>query len=394
MTEESVGIIPSLVRSWTRVYTFGLTAEIREARRAEIESDLWEHAHDLELGGDASSPFCALHELIRLLAGVPDDLLWRIEQAKSYSMERDSHILSINVSSEAKEMTTITETTLPNRLYQGKVRDTYDLGDGLLLMVATDRTSAFDVVLPTGIPEKGAVLSQISAFWFDKTSHIIPNHFVSLATDRDDLGLSEDLARRTMVVKRADRIDVECIVRGFITGSAWGDYRRTGTVAGIKMPEGLQDGDMFPEPLFTPSTKAEEGHDENITVAQMEDLVGKELTEQLAKASIEVYSYARDYARERGIIIADTKFEFGIIDGEISLIDEVLTPDSSRFWDMDGYAPGKSQPSYDKQFVRDWLDDAGWDHEPPAPPLPDDIVASTQRRYLEAYERLTGNPLS
>ena len=291
-------------------------------------------------------------------------------------------------------MTTIRDTTLPNRLYQGKVRDTYDLGEGLLLMVATDRISAFDVVLPTGIPEKGAVLCQISEFWFNKTAHIIPNHFVSLATDRSDLDLSHEIARRSMVVKRADRIDVECIVRGFITGSAWSEYRRTGTVAGQPMPEGLRDGDMFPEPLFTPSTKAEEGHDENITVTQMEDLVGKELTERLSRASIDVYSTARDYAREKGIIIADTKFEFGIIDGEISLIDEVLTPDSSRFWDMDGYAPGKSQPSYDKQFVRDWLDDAGWDHEPPAPELPGDVVASTAERYLEAYRMLTGNTLS
>ena len=291
-------------------------------------------------------------------------------------------------------MTTIRETTLPNRLYQGKVRDTYDLGDGLLLMVATDRISAFDIVLPTGIPEKGAVLCQISAFWFDKTSGIIPNHYVSLGTERADLDLSDELARRAMVVKRADRIDVECIVRGYITGSAWSEYRRSGTVAGQPMPEGLRDGDMFPEPLFTPSTKAEEGHDENITVAQMEDLVGKELTERLSQASIDIYVSARDYAKEKGIIIADTKFEFGIIEGEISLIDEVLTPDSSRFWDMDGYAPGKSQPSYDKQYVRDWLDEAGWDHEPPAPELPDDVIARTRDRYLEAYRRLTSNPLS
>ena len=295
---------------------------------------------------------------------------------------------------ENTEMTTIRETALPNRLYQGKVRDTYDLGGGLLLMVATDRISAFDVVLPTGIPEKGAVLCQISAFWFDMTKDIIPNHYVSLATDRGDLGLSEDLARRAMVVKRADRIDVECIVRGYITGSAWSEYRRTGTVSGRPMPEGLRDGDMFPEPLFTPSTKAEEGHDENITVSQMEDLVGKELTDRLSQVSIEVYSTARDYAVDKGVIIADTKFEFGIIDDEISLIDEVLTPDSSRFWDMDGYAPGKSQPSYDKQYVRDWLDEAGWDHEPPAPELPDDVVARTRERYLEAYRKLTGASLS
>ena len=278
-------------------------------------------------------------------------------------------------------------------LYRGKVRDTYDLGDGLLLMVATDRISAFDVVLPTGIPEKGAVLCQISAFWFDRTSHIVPNHFVALASDRADLGLSQDLARRAMVVKRADRIDVECIVRGYITGSAWSEYRRSGSVAGVQMPDGLREGDAFPEPLFTPSTKAEEGHDENITVAQMEDMVGKELTAQLSEASIAVYAAARDYALEKGILIADTKFEFGVIDGEVALIDEALTPDSSRFWDMDGYAPGKSQPNYDKQFVRDWLDAAGWDHEPPAPELPQDVVERTRARYLEAFSKLTGNPL-
>ena len=278
-------------------------------------------------------------------------------------------------------------------LYRGKVRDTYDLGDGLLLMVATDRISAFDVVLPTGIPEKGAVLCQISAFWFDRTSHIVPNHFVALATDRADLDLPQDLARRAMVVKRADRIDVECIVRGYITGSAWSEYRRSGNVAGIQMPEGLREGDAFPEPLFTPSTKAEEGHDENITVAQMEDMVGKELTAQLSEASIAVYAAARDYALQKGILIADTKFEFGVIDGEVALIDEALTPDSSRFWDMEGYAPGKSQPNYDKQFVRDWLDAAGWDHEPPAPELPPDVVERTHSRYLEAFSKLTGNPL-
>ena len=290
-------------------------------------------------------------------------------------------------------MTTIQETELPNMLYRGKVRDTYDLGDGLLLMVATDRISAFDVVLPTGIPEKGAVLCQISAFWFDRTSHIVPNHFVALATDRADLDLPQDLARRAMVVKRADRIDVECIVRGYITGSAWSEYRRSGSVAGIPMPEGLREGDAFPEPLFTPSTKAEEGHDENITVAQMEDMVGKELTSQLIDASIAVYAAARDYALEKGILIADTKFEFGVIDGEVALIDEALTPDSSRFWDMEGYAPGKSQPNYDKQFVRDWLDAAGWDHEPPAPELPPNVVERTRARYLEAFSKLTGNPL-
>lgn len=291
-------------------------------------------------------------------------------------------------------MTTITETNLPNLLYKGKVRDTYPLGDNQLLMIATDRTSAFDVVLPTGITDKGAVLCQISAFWFEKTAHIIPNHFVSLATERTDLGIPKDLARRAMVVKNAERIDVECIVRGFITGSAWSEYRRSGTVSGQPMPEGMKEGDKFPEPLFTPTTKAEEGHDEAMTIEEMENMVGKDLTSELARISIAVYEFARDFAMEKGIIIADTKFEFGMIDGELSLIDEVLTPDSSRFWDMDGYAPGKSQPNYDKQFVRDWLDEQGWNHEPPAPTLPADIVERTHQRYLEAYKKLTGSELA
>ncbi|MCH7625723.1 MAG: phosphoribosylaminoimidazolesuccinocarboxamide synthase [Chloroflexi bacterium] len=291
-------------------------------------------------------------------------------------------------------MTTITETTLPNMLHKGKVRDTYDLGDGKLLMVATDRISAFDVVLPTGIPEKGAVLCQISAFWFERTSHLIPNHYIALAADVDGLGISEEIARRSMVVRRAERIDVECVVRGYITGSALSEYRRSGTVSGKTMPSGMVEGDKFPEPLFTPTTKAEVGHDEAITVEQMEEMVGKELTHRLAEVSINIYSFARDLAQTKGIIIADTKFEFGHVDGRLTLIDELLTPDSSRFWDASGYAPGKSQPNYDKQYVRDWLDEQGWDHEPPAPELPDDVVERTHQRYLEAFKTLTERTLA
>ncbi len=290
-------------------------------------------------------------------------------------------------------MTTVRETSLPNLLHRGKVRDTYDLGDGLLLMIATDRTSAFDVVLPTAIPEKGTVLCQISAFWFDKTSQIVPNHLVSLASDYDGLSISEEIARRAMVVKKAERIDVECVVRGYITGSAWSEYRREGTVSGYAMPPGLKEGDKFPEPLFTPTTKAEVGHDENITIAQMEGMVGKEVTERLAQTTVSVYSFARDLALEKDIIIADTKMEFGIIDGELTLIDELLTPDSSRFWNASGYSPGKSQPNFDKQFVRDWLDSQGWDHEPPAPELPSEVVEKTHQRYLEAFQKLTGRSL-
>lgn len=291
-------------------------------------------------------------------------------------------------------MAVVIKTTLPNLLYKGKVRDTYPIGDDKLLMIATDRTSAFDVVLPTGIPEKGAVLCQISAFWFEKTKHLVPNHFISMASADESLGMSEDLARRAMIVKKAERIDVECIVRGFITGSAWSEYRRKGTVSGLKMPEGLREGDMFPEPLFTPTTKAEEGHDEVITIEKMALMIGKELTDTLSELSLTFYKFARDYAMDRGIIIADTKFEFGYINGQLSLIDEVLTPDSSRFWDVEDYEPGKTQSNYDKQFLRDWLDDQGWDHEPPAPELPQDVVEKSRKRYLEAFTRLTGSQLA
>ncbi len=289
-------------------------------------------------------------------------------------------------------MTTITETDLPNRVYTGKVRETYELGEGRLLMVATDRISAYDAVLPSGIPDKGAVLSQLAVFWFERTSHLVPNHLVGFAPDAG-LDVDPEVARRSMVVRRAERIDVECIVRGYITGSAWSEYRRSGTVGGEKMPAGLMEGDRFPEPLFTPTTKADEGHDEPITIAQMEDMVGTEETRLLADKTAEVYEFGRAMAEKRGIVIADTKMEFGVIDGRISLIDELLTPDSSRFWDAEGYAPGHSQPNFDKQFVRDWLDAQGWDHEPPAPELPADIVERTRDRYTEAHRRLTGAEL-
>ena len=300
----------------------------------------------------------------------------------------------------------IIETPIPGRMHRGKVRDTYDLGGGRLLMVATDRISAFDVVLPTGIPDKGLVLNRISAFWFDKTGHIVPNHLICLADSPDAAGylsagngggLSEavpaEVAQQAMVVKRAERIDIECIVRGYITGSAWSEYRRQGTVQGMAMPEGMVEGQPFPEPLFTPTTKAEEGHDENMSRQQVIDMVGADMAARLEDTSKAVYAFAEEYARGKGIILADTKMEFGILDGRLILIDELLTPDSSRFWDAEGYSPGRSQPNYDKQFVRDWLDEQGWDHEPPAPDLPDDVTARTTERYREAYVRLTGESL-
>ena len=292
---------------------------------------------------------------------------------------------------------------MPDRLHRGKVRDTYGLADDHLLMVATDRISAFDVVLPTGITDKGLVLNRISAFWFDKTKHIVPNHFVCLGDSPEAAqyikgssiaGLvSEEIASKSMVVKRAERLDLECVVRGYITGSAWSEYRRQGTVSGLDVGMDLVEGQAFPEPLFTPTTKAEEGHDENMSRQDVLDMVGFDMAHRLEETSISIFKWALDYARERDIILADTKLEFGVIDGQLTLIDELLTPDSSRFWDVQGYAPGKSQPSYDKQFVRDWLDNQGWDHEPPAPELPRDVVAQTAGKYQEAYFKLTGERL-
>ena len=295
------------------------------------------------------------------------------------------------------------ESNMPNILHRGKVRDTYDLGSGRLLMIATDRISAFDVVLPTGITNKGLVLNRISAFWFDLTKDIVPNHFICLGDSPEAAQyiegsniagtVTDQIARQAMVVKQAERLDLECVVRGHIAGSAWSEYRRGGTVSGMDVGNGLLEGQEFPEPLFTPTTKAEEGHDENMSNQAVLDMVGADMARQLEETSKAVFKAAHDFARGKGIILADTKMEFGIIDGQLTLIDELLTPDSSRFWDIVGYSPGKSQPNYDKQFVRDWLDAQGWDREPPAPNLPADVVAKTSERYQEAYYKLTGTKL-
>ena len=295
------------------------------------------------------------------------------------------------------------ETNLPNLLHRGKVRDTYPVDEELLLIVATDRISAFDVVLPDAVSNKGRVLNRISAFWFEKTNHLIPNHFIGLADGpnvKDQYkdssimsAISPEIASQSMIVKKAERIDIECIVRGYITGSAWGEYRRSGTVSGKPMPEGLVEGDSFPTPIFTPTTKAEEGHDVNMSDQEVIDMVGVEMAQKLEKASKEVYAFAQEYAKNRRIILADTKMEFGTLNGGLILIDELLTPDSSRFWDMDGYGPGKSQPNYDKQFVRDYLTEQGWNQEPPAPQLPKEVISKTTERYMEAYYRITGERL-
>lgn len=279
-------------------------------------------------------------------------------------------------------------------LHRGKVRDVYALDDRLLI-VATDRISAFDVVLPSGITNKGAVLTALSKFWFDYTKDLVPNHLIS--TDVSEFPAvaaeyADVFAGRTMYVLRTDRVDIECVVRGYISGSAWREYREHGTVCGEAMPSGLRESDKLPAPIFTPATKAATGHDENISVARMAEIVGDELTEHLSSTSIAIYEAAAEYAAKRGIIIADTKFEFGERDGEIILIDEALTADSSRFWPADDYEPGRPQRSFDKQYVRDYLETLDWDKTYPAPELPAEVIAGTSARYREAYEQMVGKP--
>ncbi len=281
------------------------------------------------------------------------------------------------------------------KLKSGKVREVFDLGDRLLF-VATDRISAFDCIMPNGIPRKGEVLTQISYFWFGQTAAFQPNHLLSQAGDPLPPALqpfSAQLARRCMIVRKAQPLAIECVVRGYLAGSGWKEYRERQTICGIKLPAGLQESAELPEPIFTPATKAESGHDENISFADAAKLVGADIAEQARAASMKIYKFAREYARQRGIIIADTKFEFGLFEGKLLLIDEVLTPDSSRFWPADQYQPGRSQPSFDKQFVRDYLETLDWNKTPPAPMLPPDVVAKTQAKYLEAYERLAGRRL-
>ena len=288
------------------------------------------------------------------------------------------------------------ETDLSNKVARGKVRDTYDLGDRLLI-VATDRISAFDVILPTGIPYKGHVLTQLSAHWFELTGEVVPNHFIKVVTSTNDpdlpFELPPELIGRSMLVKKAERVDVECVARGYITGSGWSDYKKSGSVTGIRLPEGLVESQKLPEPIFTPTTKAEEGHDMPMTYEEVEEFVGREAANILRLRTLALYRYMADYALERGIIMADTKYEFGYLNDELILIDEAGTPDSSRFWPADQYEPGRSQPSFDKQYVRDWLSETGWNKEPPAPELPEDVVAKTSEKYREAFTRLTGKQL-
>ena len=292
---------------------------------------------------------------------------------------------------------TVTETLVPGLKLaaRGKVRDLYDLNDRLLI-VATDRLSAFDVVLPTPIPGKGRVLTQLSAFWFKKTEHIVANHLLSADFDEIVRQLPEPLPLgreafdgRLMLVKKAKRLDAECVVRGYLAGSGWKEYKRTGAVCGHRLPPGLREASKLPEPIFTPSTKAEHGHDQNIDRAALAKLVGKDAARQLERLSLELYRFGAETMKPRGLLLADTKFEFGLLDGKIILIDEAMTPDSSRFWEAALYKAGTSPESFDKQFVRDHLEKSGWDKNPPGPTLPSSVVEGTARRYLEALERLT-----
>ena len=291
--------------------------------------------------------------------------------------------------------TQISEYPLVSR---GKVRDIYEIDSQTLLIVTTDRMSAFDVILPDPIPYKGVVLNQISLFWMDMFKDLVANHLIASDINEFPSNLQKyasELEARAILVQKARPLPIECIVRGYITGSGWKDYSRTGEVCGHKLPDGLRESDKLEQALFTPSTKAEAGaHDENITLEQARKTIGEDLFAQVEKLSLDIYHQAREYAQQNGIIIADTKFEFGVKDPQLLLIDEVLTPDSSRFWPVEGYTPGKSQPSFDKQYLRDWLQESGWDKNPPAPRLPEEVIQETQKKYLEAFRLLTGTDLS
>jgi len=276
---------------------------------------------------------------------------------------------------------------------RGKVRDIYDMGDRLLI-VATDRLSAFDVILPTPIPDKGRVLTQLSLFWFERLADVVPHHVIAAKDFAGELApYAAQLDGRAMLVRKTEPVPIECVVRGYISGSGLKDYQKTGAICGIPLPAGLNDSDRLPEPIFTPSTKATTGHDENISFEETVDRIGRPLAERLRDASITLYQRAAEHASTRGIIIADTKFEFGLLGDELIWIDEALTPDSSRFWPASQYIPGKAQPSFDKQYVRDYLERIGWNKQPPAPALPPDVVAGTREKYREAYQRITGQAL-
>ncbi len=295
--------------------------------------------------------------------------------------------------------TPLLETTIKSlkRIHQGKVRDIYDIDENTMLLVSTDRLSAFDVILPTGIANKGAMLTQMANFWFEKLKHVVPNHLTGINPDSvvSDAAEKAQLGHRAVVVKKLKPLPIEAIVRGYLVGSGWKEYKSKGTVCGIALPAGLQEASKLPQPIFTPSSKAAVGeHDENISLQQCAGLIGKDMAEKVAKVAIQLYTEAAEYALTKGIIIADTKFEFGLdSNGVLHVMDEVLTPDSSRFWPLESYTVGSNPPSYDKQYVRDWLESVGWNKTPPAPALPDDVAKRTSEKYMEAFEKLTGKHL-
>jgi phosphoribosylaminoimidazole-succinocarboxamide synthase len=295
-------------------------------------------------------------------------------------------------------MTTLTQSNIPGLelLARGKVRDVYAVGADKLLMIATDRISAFDVVLGSPIPDKGKVLTQITLFWLEQLKHIVPNHLITADVKQYPAELqryADQLEGRSMLVKRAKMVEIECVARGYLSGSGWKEYKQAGTVCGIPLPAGLKESDRLPEPIFTPATKAQTGHDENVSFERAADLAGQDVMARLRELTLRIYSEAAAFALTKGIIIADTKFEFGFIDGEIVLGDEVLTPDSSRFWPQGEYKPGGAQPSFDKQYVRDYLETLSWNKQPPAPSLPDEVVLKTREKYVEAYRLLSGRDL-
>jgi phosphoribosylaminoimidazole-succinocarboxamide synthase len=297
--------------------------------------------------------------------------------------------------SSAQMSAAISQTDFPGLKLRarGKVRDIYELGDRLLI-VATDRLSAFDVVLPTPIPDKGRVLTQLSLFWFNKLADVVPNHVLTAKNfDGELTPYISSLAGRAMLVRKTEPIQIECVVRGYISGSGWKDYQKTGTICGVQLPSGLRESDRLPEPIFTPSTKATSGHDENISFEETISRIGRPLAERLRETSLKIYRLASEHAAAHGIIIADTKFEFGLIGNDMIWIDEALTPDSSRFWPADQYVPGKAQPSFDKQYVRDYLERIGWNKQPPAPALPPEVVTGTQQKYRDAFQQITGHSL-
>jgi len=383
---------------------FGLALQIRIAQAGAVRFDTQHHTQfgniETSVLARVSRHPASCQEVTKKILPDAQDCFWRTidKRLPLIKIPGDSPKTVCTVTSSTQSYDVLLQTDFPDlQLYaSGKVRDLYKIGNDHLLFVATDRISAFDYVLATGIPQKGRVLTQLSLFWFDFLKNIVPNHLATADVHKYPAELQKYAAQlrgRSMLVVRADMIAIECVVRGYLSGSGWKEYKTSGEVCGIKLPSGLKESDKLPEPIFTPATKAASGHDENISFDQMVKLAGRELSEQLRDLSVKIYQTAADYAETRGIIIADTKFEFGRTPAGLVLADEVLTPDSSRFWPKDKYQAGGAQDSFDKQYVRDYLEAIKWNKQPPAPGLPPEVAARTSEKYVEAYTQLTGHPL-